>query len=236
MDVWGEDMHHGYYPHPSYSDHRAAQIDMIDRSLDWGFSSENPKPENLKTFVDVGCGVGGSSRHIARKWGLQGVGISLSPFQIQKANEITSRDGLGGLLGFKVADAMAMPFEDNSFDLGKKAHKRMIIKASSFFFHVIMMLCYVLTAWSMESAEHMPDKRQFMSELVRIVRPGGRLLIVTWCHRELQPGEESLSPRELRLLEKINRGELILDLSHLYIYFFFYNYSLFIYIYIYIYI
>lgn len=36
-------------------------------------------------------------------------------------------------------------------------------------------------AWSMESGEHMPDKRKFVHELARVVAPGGRIIIVTWC-------------------------------------------------------
>ena len=35
-------------------------------------------------------------------------------------------------------------------------------------------------AWSMESGEHMPDKRRFVNELVRVTAPGGRVIIVTW--------------------------------------------------------
>lgn len=35
-------------------------------------------------------------------------------------------------------------------------------------------------AWSMESGEHMPDKRRFVNELVRVTGPGGRVIIVTW--------------------------------------------------------
>ena len=37
--------------------------------------------------------------------------------------------------------------------------------------------------------------------------PGGRVLLVTWCHRELRPGEAALSDKELRLLRKINQGK-----------------------------
>ena len=33
----------------------------------------------------------------------------------------------------------------------------------------------------MESGEHMPDKQQFVNELVRVIAPGGRVIIVTWC-------------------------------------------------------
>ena len=53
----------------------------------------------------------------------------------------------------------------------------------------------------------MPDKNQFMNELFRITAPGGRVLVVTWCHRELKEGETTLTPQELGLLDRINRGE-----------------------------
>ncbi len=59
----------------------------------------------------------------------------------------------------------------------------------------------------MESGEHMPNKEQFMKELYRVAAPGGRVLVVTWCHRELRPGETGLSPAELTLLGKINDGK-----------------------------
>ena len=90
LDVWGEHMHHGYYPHKGYKNHEAAQIGMIDRSLGWAYGREafTAAP---KTMVDVGCGVGGSSRYICRRYGSDGVGVSLSPFQIGKAKEFTEK-------------------------------------------------------------------------------------------------------------------------------------------------
>lgn len=48
----------------------------------------------------------------------------------------------------------------------------------------------------------MPDKQKFVGELVRVTAPGGRVLIVTWCHRVLQPGEAALQPREQALLDR----------------------------------
>lgn len=33
-------------------------------------------------MVDVGCGIGGSSRHIAKKFGCKAEGITLSPVQV----------------------------------------------------------------------------------------------------------------------------------------------------------
>ena len=174
LDVWGEHMHHGYYPSASYKDHNAAQIDMIDRSLDFAFAHDTTfKP---RTMVDVGCGVGGSSRHIARKLNVTGEGLSLSPYQIKRAQRFTQEQNLSHALRYAVNDAMNMPFKDESFDL----------------------------TWSMESGEHTPDKKRFMQELVRVTAPGGRIIVVTWCHRELKADEKSLQPKELRLLDKIN--------------------------------
>jgi len=173
LDVWGEHMHHGYYPSPDFSDHISAQIDMIDRSVSWAYGNKMPSPKNV---IDVGCGVGGSSRHIAKKYGATGKGISLSPYQILRAKDFTDKAGLAEKLEYRVADAMKMPSDfEGKFDF----------------------------TWSMESGEHMPDKRQFMKELVRVTAPGGRIIVVTWCHRELKAGE-SLTDKERRLLDRIN--------------------------------
>ena len=41
----------------------------------------------------------------------------------------------------------------------------------------------------------------FVSELARVTRPGGKIVIVTWCHRNLDGSQ--LSPVENALLEAI---------------------------------
>ena len=61
-------------------------------------------------------------------------------------------------------------------------------------------------AWSMESGEHMHDKRTFVNELARVTAPDGRIIIVTWCHRELKDGEKCLPAHEQRLLDRISRA------------------------------
>ena len=162
-----------YYVPPNRTDHVQAQIDLIDEVLKWaGVTS-------AERVVDVGCGIGGSSRHIASKFGCaQAEGITLSPYQANRGNEIAAERNLSDTCNFQVADALDMPFRSNSFDL----------------------------VWSLESGEHMPDKAKFVSELFRVAEPGGRIIIVTWCHRDLEEGETSLSRREERLLKKINRA------------------------------
>ena len=39
--------------------------------------------------------------------------------------------------------------------------------------------------------------------MARVTAPGGTIIIVTWCHRDLAPTEESLQPWEKELLNKI---------------------------------
>lgn len=170
--TWGEHMHHGYYVPANRTDHVQAQIDLIDEVLKWAGAEKATK------MVDVGCGIGGSSRYIASKFGCSASGITLSPYQANRGNELAREQGLPGQCSFQVADALDMPFRSNTFDL----------------------------VWSLESGEHMPDKPKFVGELFRVAAPGGRIIIVTWCHRDLQPGETSLTKKEERLLRKINRA------------------------------
>ncbi|XP_062119652.1 tocopherol O-methyltransferase, chloroplastic-like [Humulus lupulus] len=177
-NIWGDHMHHGFYDPDSsdvsLSDHRAAQIRMIEEALRFAGvgSDEERKPKQL---VDVGCGIGGSSRYLATKFGAKCHGITLSPVQAQRANALASAQGLADKVSFQVADALEQPFEDGQFDL----------------------------VWSMESGEHMPDKAKFVNELVRVAAPDGTIIIVTWCHRDLGAGEESLEEWEQNLLNKI---------------------------------
>lgn len=171
-------MHHGFYPRGT--DRKAkinaqAQIDLIDAVL--GFAGVT----DVKAMVDVGCGIGGSSRHVARNFpSAKATGITLSPKQAARANELARAQGLGERATFKVADALKQPFADGAFDL----------------------------VWSLESGEHMPDKRAFVEELARVAAPNGdgTVVVATWVHRDLAEGEEDLTKKELKLLGKINRA------------------------------
>ncbi len=119
LDVWGDDLHHGYYPNPQFSDHKAAQRLMIENSLKWGLGDDFKGDFSGRKMVDVGCGVGGSSRYIINKYGGSAEGLALSPYQIDRANELSAKMNLSHRLNYRVADAMKMPFADNTFDLSK---------------------------------------------------------------------------------------------------------------------
>jgi len=176
--VWGEHMHHGYYGpdgRARVASPREAQRVLIERLLEWSGVRQ------AEAILDVGCGIGGSSLVLADRYRAAVSGITLSPVQRERASERARQEGAGDRVTFAVADAMAMPFEANRFDL----------------------------VWSLESGEHMPDKRRFLQECLRVLRPGGRLVLATWCHREDEPPSPPLSAAERRDLERIY------DLYHL---------------------
>jgi trans-aconitate methyltransferase len=58
----------------------------------------------LLQMVDVGCGIGGSSRYISRKFGASAEGITLSSVQAARANELSTQQGLGQQCNFQVGD------------------------------------------------------------------------------------------------------------------------------------
>lgn len=117
-------MHHGYYIPENRTDHQQAQIDLIDEVLDWAGAKD------AKSVVDVGCGIGGSSRHIARRFGATAKGITLSPYQANRGNELAKEQGLEAKCSFQVADALDMPFDDNSFDLVWSLVRKKLMRSS----------------------------------------------------------------------------------------------------------
>lgn len=173
--IWGEHMHHGYYGKGGNykSERRQAQIDLIEELLVWADCQEDA-PKNI---IDVGCGIGGSTLYLAQKFGATATGITLSPIQASRAKERAIAANLENKVQFQVANALDMPFADNSFDL----------------------------VWSLESGEHMPDKTKFIQECYRVLQPGGKLILATWCHRETNSLAGNLTTDEIKHLKEIYR-------------------------------
>ena len=175
--TWGEHMHHGYYGADGMQkkERRQAQIDLIEELLRWADIS------HAENILDVGCGIGGSTLYLAEKFQAIATGITLSPVQANRATQRAKDAGLAPTAEaspsaqFQVADALNMPFADNSFDF----------------------------IWSLESGEHMPTKEKFLQECYRVLKPGGTFLFVTWCHRSID--QQPLTADEQKHLDDIYR-------------------------------
>jgi MPBQ/MSBQ methyltransferase len=77
-------------------------------------------------LLDVGCGIGGTSR-MAAMAGAQVTGIDLTPDFIEAATKLTERVGLGERVTFVTTAGESTPFEDASFDAGVMVHVGMNI-------------------------------------------------------------------------------------------------------------
>lgn len=148
---WGDHIHLGHYGSPPRKkDFRKAKEDFVHEMVRW--SGLDGLPPGT-TVLDVGCGIGGSSRILARDYGFAVTGVTISPNQVKRAQELTPPDLSAQ---FQVDDAMALSFPDASFDV----------------------------VWSIEAGPHMPDKAQFAKELLRVLKPGGVLVVADWNQRD----------------------------------------------------
>lgn len=66
--------------------------------------------------LDLGCGIGGSSRYLAGAVGCRVTGIDLTQEYIDLARELTRRCGLDDRVAYRQANALALPFPQGAFD------------------------------------------------------------------------------------------------------------------------
>lgn len=148
---WGEHIHLGHYGNPPHNKNfLTAKADFVHEMVRWGGLDHLPPGT---TVLDVGCGIGGSSRILARDYQFQVTGITISPKQVERATRLTPPEITAR---FAVDDAMKLSFPDGSFDV----------------------------VWSVEAGPHMPDKAVFARELLRVLKPGGKLVVADWNQRD----------------------------------------------------
>ncbi len=109
--LWGEHIHLGFYPSRKRNiDFKKAKVQFVHELVKWSGLDKLPKGSRI---LDVGCGIGGSSRILAKYYGFNVIGITISPAQVKRARELTPQ-GLN--CKFQVMDALQLEFEDGSFD------------------------------------------------------------------------------------------------------------------------
>ena len=82
---WGEHIHLGHYGSPPRrKDFLQAKADFVHKMVEWGSLDKLPRET---TLLDVGCGIGGSSRILAKDYGFNVTGVTISPQQVERARE-----------------------------------------------------------------------------------------------------------------------------------------------------
>jgi len=116
---------------------RAATTALCDR-LGVGPDSE---------VLDIGCGIGGTARHLASTTGCRVVGVDLVPGYVAVARELTDWTGLADRISYEVGSALDLPVADSAVDVATLIHVGMNIE----------------------------DKERLFSEAHRVLRPDGTL-------------------------------------------------------------
>ena len=109
--LWGEHIHLGFYPLGSKNvDFRKAKVQFVHELVKWSGLDKLPRGSRI---LDVGCGIGGSSRLLSKYYGFNVTGITISPAQVKRAIALTPKE-LN--CKFTVMDALNLSFDDGTFD------------------------------------------------------------------------------------------------------------------------
>ena len=142
--LWGPHIHHGYWT--SDESPREAQLALTERLAT--LAKVGPGDQVL----DIGCGMGGSSIHLAKTRQCHATGVTLSPVQRTWSTVSGAIQGVGRRVSFRRADAESVDFPPDTFDV----------------------------VWSVECTEHLFDKPAFFTRAAPWLKPGGRMAICAW--------------------------------------------------------
>src|SRR5215471_1685449 len=85
--LWGEHLHHGYWIRGDES-RDMAQVQLVEHLA----QAANLRP--AAKILDIGCGFGGSSIYLARKYGAHPTGITISSLQVEMASKAAEQAGV----------------------------------------------------------------------------------------------------------------------------------------------
>ncbi|VVA25171.1 PREDICTED: cycloartenol-C-24-methyltransferase [Prunus dulcis] len=103
--------------------------------------------------LDVGCGIGGPLREIARFSSASITGLNNNEYQITRGKELNRIVGVDKTCNFVKADFMKLPFPENSFD----------------------------AVYAIEATCHAPDAYGCYKEIYRVLKPGQCFAAYEWC-------------------------------------------------------
>lgn len=141
-------------------------------------------------MLDIGCGLGGPSRYISDCFGCRVVGVDLLPVRIDAARALGEMTGTSSRVEFRVAGALALPFDDAAF----------------------------AQVWVMDVSIHVRDKSALFREIARFLRPGGLLVLhdqMGPLPRAMLPAKRAapyVAPSFSQLIRIVEKASLRLEL------------------------
>jgi demethylmenaquinone methyltransferase/2-methoxy-6-polyprenyl-1,4-benzoquinol methylase len=120
--------------------------------------------------LDAGCGIGLQSLLFAEAIGTEGhiTGVDILPELLIHGTATVAKLGLSDRITFREADVSRLPFDADTFDW----------------------------AWSADCIGYPAgDLMPLLQELMRVVKPGGEVILLGWSSQQLLPGHPLLEAR-----------------------------------------
>lgn len=95
-------------------------------------------------LVDIGCGIGGPARYLAKRFRCHVDGIDITAPFVEAGNKLSALVGMNDLVEFRHGDGQRLPYESEIFDGGYAQHVTM----------------------------NVPDRDVFFEEAFRVLKPG----------------------------------------------------------------
>lgn len=170
--LWGEHIHHGYWTSPELSKEQA-QMELIKLLVKRAGGLERSGIRVL----DVGCGIGGTSRYLAQEHGCQVTGITISDEQVRMAKKLSGGDEHGSSEAF-IPVPRSSSTDPQSGDAGSVRFIELDAEKMGEYFEGD---CFDIV-WISEALSHFPNKALFFQAATKLLQ-GGRekcLIIADW--------------------------------------------------------
>lgn len=158
--LWGEHLHHGYWIRGNESK-ETAQVQMVEHIA---------KLANIQRgarVLDIGCGYGGSSLHLAKHYGVEATGVTISSVQVDMANKAAAEQQVDAK--FLLMDAEALRFSEPFDVLWSVESISHYEDLGKFFASATKLLkpggTFALTDWFRKEALSPLDKKKFIEPI-----------------------------------------------------------------------
>ncbi|MCJ1283160.1 hypothetical protein MMC26_002487 [Xylographa opegraphella] len=166
----GEHIHHGYFLEPTDSK-ETAQTRLIDLLL------ERSGLPVRSVVLDVGCGIGGTTRYLAKNHGCRVTGLTISGRQVELARNLTAKEAGTG-------SEQDHASEFTRLGDGEARFVELDAEKMGVYFNTVPNKATFDCVWISEAMSHLPDKRLFFQNASKLLKPGGKLVVADWFKAE----------------------------------------------------
>ena len=163
---WGQSFHFApRFKHEQFRDSLERHERFLGRKL---------RLEPGVKVLDLGCGVGGPMRYLAKHTGADITGVNANGYQVERGRKHTRKQGLEDQCQFVESDFMALPFEPATFD----------------------------AAYGIEATCHAPDRVALFEGVRRVLKPGALFAVYEWCLTDAYDADDAEHRRIKKEIEE----------------------------------